>query len=271
MALKARIPAAPTRCRELLVRDVDGLLVGFIIAYPMNWWLVAHHLKHGMMTGRRAGDVAPLSAHAAQRSWRACPVFGGASACRAAYGHGRKRPAVAAGAGHGTLSFPALAAGVGRSPCCRERSEEVSPCFSRRAFLSTLAASTTLQANLACFPRTRPRSRARASTAARPRCCNLARRGIEVNGKSASVFGIRRATAPSASGPRGQSASACRGQRDRRAEPHPLHGLTPPWQQEWRARHLRPPIPPGGQRRLRLPAALGGPTDALPLWLCRSR
>ena len=31
-----------------------GLLVGFIIAYPMNWWLVANHLKHGMMTVRRA-------------------------------------------------------------------------------------------------------------------------------------------------------------------------------------------------------------------------
>jgi hypothetical protein len=29
-----------------------GLLVGFIIAYPMNWWLVANHLKHGMMTVR---------------------------------------------------------------------------------------------------------------------------------------------------------------------------------------------------------------------------
>jgi hypothetical protein len=27
-----------------------ALLVGFITAYPMNWWLVSHHLKHGMMT-----------------------------------------------------------------------------------------------------------------------------------------------------------------------------------------------------------------------------
>ena len=31
-----------------------GLLVGFIVAYPMNWWLVANHLKHGMMTVRPA-------------------------------------------------------------------------------------------------------------------------------------------------------------------------------------------------------------------------
>ena len=29
-----------------------ALLAGAIIAYPMNWWLVAHHLKHGMMTVR---------------------------------------------------------------------------------------------------------------------------------------------------------------------------------------------------------------------------
>jgi Domain of unknown function (DUF4396) len=32
-----------------------ALLAGSLIAYPMNWWLVAHHLKHGMMTVRRAG------------------------------------------------------------------------------------------------------------------------------------------------------------------------------------------------------------------------
>lgn len=29
-----------------------ALLVGFISAYPMNGWLVSHHLKHGMMTVR---------------------------------------------------------------------------------------------------------------------------------------------------------------------------------------------------------------------------
>ena len=27
-----------------------ALLVGFVVAYPMNWWLVSRHLKHGMMT-----------------------------------------------------------------------------------------------------------------------------------------------------------------------------------------------------------------------------
>jgi len=29
-----------------------ALMAGFVIAFPMNWWLVANHLKHGMMTVR---------------------------------------------------------------------------------------------------------------------------------------------------------------------------------------------------------------------------
>jgi hypothetical protein len=40
-----------------------GLLVGFVITYPMNWWLVANHLKHGMMTVRPAGMVGTMQNH----------------------------------------------------------------------------------------------------------------------------------------------------------------------------------------------------------------
>jgi hypothetical protein len=29
-----------------------ALIVGFVCAYPINWWLVANHMKHGMMTVR---------------------------------------------------------------------------------------------------------------------------------------------------------------------------------------------------------------------------
>jgi len=29
-----------------------ALLVGLVTAYPMNWWLVSRHMKHGMMTVR---------------------------------------------------------------------------------------------------------------------------------------------------------------------------------------------------------------------------
>jgi Domain of unknown function (DUF4396) len=66
MALKARIPSAadPMSPSFWFVMSM-GLLVGFIIAYPMNWWLVAYHLKHGMMTVRPAGAAAAaLGAHA---------------------------------------------------------------------------------------------------------------------------------------------------------------------------------------------------------------
>jgi uncharacterized protein DUF4396 len=42
-----------------------GLLVGLIVAYPMNWWLVANHLKHGMTTVRPkiTQTAAPAGAH----------------------------------------------------------------------------------------------------------------------------------------------------------------------------------------------------------------
>ena len=53
MILRMRIPFAdnPLTPNFWFVMSM-GLLVGFIFAYPMNWWLVANHLKHGMMTVR---------------------------------------------------------------------------------------------------------------------------------------------------------------------------------------------------------------------------
>jgi Domain of unknown function (DUF4396) len=41
----------PAHARFWFVMSM-ALLLGFIVAYPMNWWLVANHLKHGMMTVR---------------------------------------------------------------------------------------------------------------------------------------------------------------------------------------------------------------------------
>lgn len=41
-----------------------ALLVGFVTAYPINWWLVARHLKHGMMTVRSPGASASAGASA---------------------------------------------------------------------------------------------------------------------------------------------------------------------------------------------------------------
>ncbi len=43
-----------------------ALLVGFIVAYPMNWWLVAKGLKHGMMTVRPATSTGEALAVAAR-------------------------------------------------------------------------------------------------------------------------------------------------------------------------------------------------------------
>ncbi len=40
-----------------------ALLVGFLSAYPMNWWLVSRHLKHGMMTVRPPNESANGAAH----------------------------------------------------------------------------------------------------------------------------------------------------------------------------------------------------------------
>ena len=61
MTLRRHVPAAddPTTPNFWFVMSI-GLLAGFVIAYPMNWWLVANKLKHGMMTVRpaRAGAGA---------------------------------------------------------------------------------------------------------------------------------------------------------------------------------------------------------------------
>lgn len=39
-----------------------ALLVGLCAAYPMNYWLVANKLKHGMTTVRPKGYVSPMAA-----------------------------------------------------------------------------------------------------------------------------------------------------------------------------------------------------------------
>ena len=51
--------AVPTTAAFWFVMSM-ALLVGFIAAYPMNWWLVRYNLKHGMMTVRPA--AAPVTA-----------------------------------------------------------------------------------------------------------------------------------------------------------------------------------------------------------------
>ncbi len=67
LAMKAAPPSRdPSRPEFWFVMSM-ALLVGFVTAYPMNWWLVARHLKHGMMTVRPPGESvsggASRSAH----------------------------------------------------------------------------------------------------------------------------------------------------------------------------------------------------------------
>ncbi len=56
--------AARRRSRSVaaavLVPHVAGADGGRRLAYPMNWWLVAHHLKHGMMTVRPKGEQSAM-------------------------------------------------------------------------------------------------------------------------------------------------------------------------------------------------------------------
>ncbi len=55
MVLQMLLPGGgdPTTSAFWFVMSM-ALLVGSIVAYPINWWLVRYHLKHGMMTVRPA-------------------------------------------------------------------------------------------------------------------------------------------------------------------------------------------------------------------------
>ena len=115
MILRAHIPSAddPTTPRFWFVMSM-ALLVGFVIAYPMNWWLVANHLKHGMMTVRPASAVAGASAHGVPGpgAYDAQSGMGGAPNGKPSMSmieSGAPRPPVPVMA---LLSFLALAAGV---------------------------------------------------------------------------------------------------------------------------------------------------------------
>jgi hypothetical protein len=59
MLLKMRLGGASPASPAFWFVMSMALLVGAILAYPMNWWLVSYHLKHGMMTVR----AAPMAGH----------------------------------------------------------------------------------------------------------------------------------------------------------------------------------------------------------------
>src|SRR5882724_7108377 len=125
--------------------------------------------------------------------------------------------------------------------------------LSRRAFLlSTLAASTALS------------DLARSQTVSRgddapPTVLRLERRSIEVNGKAASVFGIRQPNGTF--GIRTEVGKRFRVRVENGIDEPSLihwHGLTPPWQQDGVPGISGPPIPPGGTADYDFPLRFGG-------------
>src|SRR6266478_2606839 len=127
--------------------------------------------------------------------------------------------------------------------------------LSRRAFLlSTLAASTA-----STLARAQPAPTSGGASGAPPTVLRIARRGIEVNGKPASVLGIRQP----------DGTFGIRTQVDKRFRVHlentlnepsliHWHGLTPPWQQDGVPGVSGPPIPPGGSADYDFPLRFGG-------------
>lgn len=75
-----------------------ALLAGGVIAYPINWWLVVNHLKHGMMTVRRPEIAAANGKAEAEQE-----TMAGAHAIK---------PSTAAIAGMAILSIAVFAAGL---------------------------------------------------------------------------------------------------------------------------------------------------------------
>lgn len=64
---------------EFWFRMSMALLAGFIVAYPMNWWLVARHLKHGMTTVRPASVATPATESTKPAATGAHPGHSGAA------------------------------------------------------------------------------------------------------------------------------------------------------------------------------------------------
>lgn len=64
-----------------------ALLAGFIVAYPINWWLVSAGLKHGMMTVRADSAPVPL----VSGLYTAGHALHAAAAAPHAHGHGEHK------------------------------------------------------------------------------------------------------------------------------------------------------------------------------------
>jgi hypothetical protein len=111
MTLRRQVDLAgdPANARFWFVMSM-ALLVGFIVAYPMNWWLVANHLKHGMMTVRPKKEMAVMAMSTSDGGMAMSIGSGGEMSGMAMDGANKPSPSVPTMT---VLSFVALAAGLG--------------------------------------------------------------------------------------------------------------------------------------------------------------
>jgi len=127
--------------------------------------------------------------------------------------------------------------------------------LSRRTFVLSAVAASAASTHAGSQTASQPSSGgSSASTLLR-----LERRSIEVNGKPASVFGIRQPDGTF--GIRTQVGDRFRVRVENKLDEPSLihwHGLTPPWQQDGVPGVSGPPIPPGGSADYDFPLRFGG-------------
>jgi hypothetical protein len=114
MILKSELvtAASPTSPVFWFVMSM-ALLVGFIVAYPMNWWLVANHMKHGMLTVRRPDteEHARANGHAGHEVKGVATHLGQAGAPAYGKDEGNRKPVPPVPV-MTLVSFLALAGGI---------------------------------------------------------------------------------------------------------------------------------------------------------------
>jgi len=128
--------------------------------------------------------------------------------------------------------------------------------LSRRAFLLSAAASSATAALARAQTGTGGNTDAGGSP---PTVLRIERRGIEVNGKPASVYGITQPNGTQGIWTRAGARFRVRVENkiDKPSLIH-WHGLTPPWQQDGVPGISAPPIPPGGSADYNFPLRFGG-------------
>ena len=122
--------------------------------------------------------------------------------------------------------------------------------LSRRAFLVSAAAASAATTLARAQPNTEQ---------AAPTVLRIERRSIEVNGRPASVLGVRQPDGTF--GIRTEVGKRFRVRLENKLEEPSLihwHGLTPPWQQDGVPGVSGPPIPPGGSADYDFPLRFGG-------------